>query len=120
MPDNLKDILSNLSKDIDQETLLQYLQGQLSDEKKHELEKHFIDNEFAGDAVEGLQQIKDKQQIQYMVEMLNRDLKKKLERKKQRRDKMRFKEQPFLFIVILILILLLILSYFIIRKMMEH
>ena len=120
MADNLKDILSNLSKDIDQETLLQYLKGQLSDEKKNELEKQFIDNEFADDAVEGLQQIKDKQQIQYMVEMLNRDLKKKLERKKQRREKLKIKQQPLLSIVILILILLLILSYFVIRKMLAH
>jgi hypothetical protein len=112
MPDNLKDILSNLSKDIDQETYLQYLQGQLSDEKKHELEKQIMDNQFADDAVEGLQQIKDKQQIQYMVEMLNRDLKKKLEKKKQRREKLRINQQPLLSIVILILILLLILSYF--------
>lgn len=120
MPDNLKDILSHLSKDIDQETLLQYLQGQLSDEKKHELEKQIIDNEFADDAVEGLQQIKDKQQIQYMVEMLNRDLKKKLEKKKQRREKLKLKQQPLLSIVILILILLLILCYFVIRKMMNN
>jgi predicted secreted protein len=119
MPDNLKDILSHLSKDIDQETLLQYLNGQLSDEKKHELEKQIIDNEFADDAVEGLQQIKDKQQIQYMVEMLNRDLKKKLERKKQRREKLKINAQPLLSIVILILILLLILCYFVIRKMLE-
>ena len=118
MPDNLKDILSHLSKDIDQETLLQYLQGQLSEEKKHELEKQIIDNEFADDAVEGLQQIKDKQQIQYMVEMLNRDLKKKLERKKHRREKLKINTQPLLSIVILILILILILCYFVIRKML--
>ena len=120
MPDNLKDILSNLSKDVDQETLLQYLQGQLSDEKKHELEKQIIDNEFAGDALEGLEQIKDKEQIRYMVEMLNRDLKKKLQRKKQQRDKLKIKNQPLLSIVILILILLLILFYFIIRRMLNN
>ena len=40
--------------------------------------------------------IKDKQHIDYMVEMLNRDLKKKLEKKKQRREKMRIKDQPWL------------------------
>ena len=76
--------------------------------------------EFADDAVEGLQQIKDKQQIQYMVEMLNRDLKKKLEKKKQRQEKLKIKQQPLLSIVILILILLIILSYFVIRKMMNN
>lgn len=78
MKENLKDILSNLSPEVDQETLLSYLQGQLSSEKQHEVEQHLIDQPFDEDALEGLQQIKDKQQIAYMVEMLNRDLQKKL------------------------------------------
>ena len=63
MPDDLKDILSHLSTDIDQETLLLYLQDKLSEEKKHEVEKKLLENEFANDAMEGLQEIKDKQQI---------------------------------------------------------
>jgi hypothetical protein len=78
MNDNLKDILSHLSTDIDQETLLLYLQDKLPAEKKHEVEKKLADNDFANDALEGLQQVKDKKQISYVVEMLNRDLKKKV------------------------------------------
>ena len=42
MTDNLKDILSHLSTDIDQETLLLYLQDKLSEEKKHEVEKTLL------------------------------------------------------------------------------
>lgn len=117
MSGNYKDILSNLSTEVDQETLLLYLQGKLSEEKKHEIEKKLMQNEFDDDAVEGLQEIKDKQQIQYMVEMLNRDLKKKTEKKKKRREKMKIKDQPWLYISILILILLIILCYIVIRKM---
>ena len=117
MTDNLKDILSHLSKDIDQETLIQYLQGNLTEEKKHELEKQLVDNEFASDALEGLSEIKDKQQIQYMVEMLNRDLKKKTEKKKKRREKMKLPEMPWLYITIIIFLLLIVLCYFVIRKM---
>jgi hypothetical protein len=117
MSENYKDILSNLSTEVDQETLLLYLQGKLSEEKKHEIEKKLMQNEFDDDAVEGLQEIKDKQQIQYMVEMLNRDLKKKTEQKKKRREKMKIKDQPWLFISILILILLIVLCYMVIRKM---
>ncbi|HMK25389.1 MAG TPA: hypothetical protein VK483_05105 [Chitinophagaceae bacterium] len=117
MSENYKDILSNLSTDVDQETLLLYLQGKLSEEKKHEVEKKLIQNEFDDDALEGLQEIKDKQQIQYMVEMLNRDLKKKTAKKKQRRDKMRIKDQPWLYISILILILLIALAYIVIHRM---
>ena len=119
MADNLKDILSHLSTDIDQETLLLYLQDKLSEEKKHEVEKKLLDNEFANDAMEGLQEFKDKQRVSLMVEMLNRDLKKKTEKKKQRREKMRLKDQPWLYISIIIIILLIIISYIVIIKAMK-
>ena len=82
MPSNYKDIFSHLSNEVDQETLLLYLQNKLSEEKKHEIEKKLMESEFTDDAVEGLREIKDKRQIQYMVEMLNRDLKNKLQKKK--------------------------------------
>lgn len=119
MPENLKDILSNLSTEVDQETLLLYLQGRLSEEKKHEVEKLLIQNEFADEALEGLQEFKDKQQIQYMVDMLNRDLKKKTAKKKKMREKMKIKDQPWLYISILILTLLIVISYIVIHRMLS-
>ena len=119
MPSKYKDIFSHLSTEVDQETLLLYLQDKLSAEMKHEVEKKLLESEFTDDAVEGLKEIKDKKQIGYIVEMLNRDLKKKLEKKKQRREKMRIKDQPWLYISILILILLIVLSYIIIRRYLQ-
>ena len=120
MSENFKDILSNLSTEMDQETLLLYLQDKLSEEKKHEVEKKLIENEFANDAMEGLQEFRDKQQVSYTVEMLNRALKKKLQKKKQRKEKMRIKDQPWLYIAILILILLIVLSYIFIHRMLQN
>ena len=117
MPDNLKDILSNLSTGIDQETLLLYLQDKLSEEKKQAVEEKLLENEFADDAIEGLKQFRDKQQVSYMVEMLNRDLKKKTAIKKQRRQKLQLKDQTLVYVSILIILLLIVLSYMIIRKM---
>jgi hypothetical protein len=117
VPENYKDILSNLSTDVDQELLMQYLQGKLPDDKKHEVEMQLAQGNFEEDALEGLQDFKDKEQLQYMVEMLNRDLKKKTEKKKKRREKMKIKEQPWLWVSILILILLVALCYIVIRKM---
>ncbi|MEI2738481.1 MAG: hypothetical protein V9F01_06835 [Chitinophagaceae bacterium] len=119
MSENYKDILSNLSNEVDQETLLLYLQGKLSEEKKHEVEKQLMQNEFDEDAIDGLQEFKDKEQLQYMVEMLNRDLKKKTAKKKQRREKMKIKDQPWLYISILILILLIVLCYIVITKLIN-
>lgn len=117
MSENYKDILSNLSTDVDQETLLLYLQGKLSKEKKHEVEKQLLQHEFNEDAIDGLQEFKDKEQLQYMVEMLNRDLKKKTEKKKERREKMKIKDQPWLIVSILILILLIALAYIFINRL---
>ena len=119
MPDNLKDILSHLSNDIDQETLMLYLQDKLSEEKKYEVEKKLLENEFASDAMEGLQEFRDKQQVAYIVEALNRDLKKKTEKKRQQREKMKLKDQPWLYISIVIIILLIIISYVIVHKAMQ-
>ena len=65
MSGNLKDILSHLSTEVDQETLLKYLEGRLSDEQKHELEKKMLTSEFSDDAMEGLQEIKNK--AKYLV-----------------------------------------------------
>lgn len=118
MSENLKDILSNLSPDVDQEKLMQYLQGQLDETQKHEVEKQLLQDEFNEDAMEGLQEIRDKEQLQYMVEMLNRDLKKKTEKKKKRREKMKIKDQPWLYISLLILILLLVMSYIVIKRLL--
>jgi phosphatidate phosphatase PAH1 len=117
MSENYKDILSNLSTEVDQELLLQYLQGKLTDEQRHDMEKQLANTEFEADALEGLEEFKDKEQLQYMVEMLNRDLKKKTEKKKKRREKMRIKDQPWLWVSILILFLLVALCYILIRKL---
>ncbi len=120
MDEKLKDILSNLSSDIDQEILLKYLQGQLSEEEKHEVEKKMLDNEFNNDALEGLEEIKNKDKLHFLVDTLNRDLKKNLQIKKQRREKFRIKDQPWLYISILIILLLIVLSYFVIHRMMQQ
>ena len=63
MSDNLKDILSHLSTEVDQETLLKYLEGHLSEEQKHEVEKQMLGSDFTDDAMEGLQEIKNKEKM---------------------------------------------------------
>jgi hypothetical protein len=120
MPDNLKDILAHLSPDIDQETLMLYLQNKLPEEKRHEIEKKLLDNDFADDALEGLQQFNDKQRISLVVDQLNNDLRHKLEKKKQRREKLRIQEQPWLYLTVLIILMLIIIGYIIVRKLLLH
>ncbi len=119
MPQDLKDILNQLPADVDQETLLRYLQGELSPEAQHEVEKQLLDAEFEADAVEGLQQVKDPAKMQSLLEQLQRDLKKQTAKKKAFRDKLRIKEQPTLWIAVLLLLLLIIISYIIVRRLQQ-
>lgn len=116
MQENLKDILSHLSTNVDQETLLLYLQGKLSPEKQHEVEKQIIDSEFESDAFEGLQKIKDQQRLQSIVNQLNYDLKRKTARKKAYKEKLRLKKEPWLMLSIIIILLLIIISFIVIYK----
>lgn len=117
MKKNLKDILSNLHSEVDQETLLKYLEGKLSSEQQHEVEKNLLEDDFEADAVEGLQNIKDKQKISSVVEQLNLELKKKTERKKQWRKKKEVKVELWLLLAIVLILLLAIIGYVVIRKM---
>lgn len=120
MKDHLKDILSGLSNEVDQETLLLYLQGKLTEEKKHEVEKKIMDSEFADDAMEGLQQFKNKYDLSVLVEQLNRDLHNKLEKKKKRRDKLLIKNQTWIYFAVVIIILLVVISYYVIHRYLQQ
>lgn len=116
MSQNLKDILSHLSPDVDQETLLRYLQGKLSAQEAHEVEKGLLNSDFEADAVEGLQQVQDKAKLQLTLHQLQSDLRKKTTKKKAFRDKLRIREQPVLWIAILLLLLLVVISYLIVHR----
>jgi len=117
MSENLKDILSHLSPEIDQETLLLYLQDKLSVEKRHEVEKKLLENEFANDAAEGLQHFKNKDKLTLIVEQLNHNLRNKLQKKKKK-ERIHLKEQPWLYLAVVIITLLIIVSYFVIQRLL--
>jgi hypothetical protein len=120
MSENLKDILSNLNPDIDQETLLLYLQGKLSPSEQHEVEKQITDNDFDSDAVEGLQQFSNKKDITALVEQLKADLKKKTEKKRRFREKLKLKLEPWLLIAIVLILLLAVISFILVQKKMQQ
>ena len=120
MSENLKDILSNLNPDIDQETLLQYLQGKLTSEQQHEIEKKMQDNDFMADALEGLQDFNDKRKISLLVDQLNKDLKRRTEKKKRLREKLKLELDPWIIVAVILILALVVISYLIIRKQMGN
>ena len=119
MSDNLKDILSNLNNDIEQEKLLDYLNKNLTAAEAHELEKQMADDEFMNDAVEGLENFKNKKDVSLIVEQLNKDLKKQTAKKKLHKEKRKLKEQPWLYITIVTLLLLAVIGYIVIKKILN-
>ncbi len=116
MSDNLKDILSNLNKEIEQEKLLDYLNKNLSAAEAHEVEKQMADDEFMNDAMEGLENFKNKKDLSLIVQQLNSELKKQTAKQKAKKEKRKLKDQPWLYITIVTLLLLIIISYVVIKK----
>ena len=110
MSSDLKDILSNTNKDIDNQQLMDYLSSHLSQTKQHDVEKAMTDDVFMNDAVEGLQQIEDKKNIQDYVEHLNKELHKQVAKNKKRKEKRRLKDSLNTYLVILILLVLLVIK----------
>ncbi|MCW3073887.1 MAG: hypothetical protein JWP69_956 [Flaviaesturariibacter sp.] len=115
MKENLKDILSNLNPEIDNEELLRYVQGHLPAEKQHELEARALQSDFEADALEGLQAFEDKRQLSHLVEQLNQDLKKKAGKRKHRLEPLQIKSDPWIWIAVAMILILVIISYIVIR-----
>lgn len=119
MDDKILNILSNSNKDIDNQKLIDYLSGKLSAEEKHEIEKQMNDSEFMNDAVEGLEEVKNKKDLTFLVEQLNVDLNKKLLKKNKRKQKRKLKDQPWLYLTIIIIFLLIIIGFIVIKKHLD-
>jgi anti-sigma factor RsiW len=119
MDDKLFNILSNSNKDIDNQKLMDYLSGKLSAEEKYEIEKQMADSDFMNDAVEGLEEVKNKKDISSFVEQLNTNLHKQLDKKKKRKLKRRLKDQPWLYLAIVILLLLIVICFIVIKRNLD-
>jgi anti-sigma factor RsiW len=119
MSNDLLNILSNSNKDIDNQKLMDYLSGKLSDPEKHEVEVWMTENDFAGEAVEGLQQFSGKKDLQAYVDQLNRELNQYIEKKKIRRERKTLKENPWMYLTAFIILLLVIIGYLVIHQLMK-
>jgi hypothetical protein len=118
MNKDLKNILFNSNKDIDNQELLSYLSNQLSASQSHEVEQQMADDAFMNDAVEGLQQISDQKNIPIHLEELYAGLQKQVA-KKNVRKKRRWKDNPQIYLIILIVILLIMIGFIVIKKITD-
>ncbi len=116
MNKDLLNILSNSSKEIDNQQLMDYLAGKLSEDEKHRVEMQLADNDFMNDALEGLENVKDKKDINFFVEQLNRDLHKKLQQKKNRKQKRKLLQQRWVYAAVIIILALIIATWLMMVK----
>lgn len=120
MNKDLLNILANSNKDIDNQQLMDYLSGHLTGEPLHDVERSMADNAFLNDAVEGLQQLADRKNLQAYVDELNANLQKSMAKKKQRRLRRRLKDDPWTYIAIGLVILFCLLAFWIIRLLLHR
>ncbi|RYY64009.1 MAG: hypothetical protein EOO12_10825 [Chitinophagaceae bacterium] len=114
MNERLKDILSSLHSEVDQETLLRYLEGHLAPERQHELEAQLLDNDFEADALEGLLALPDSGKLPGIVDALNHDLRKKTQKRRSRRGKTA-RIEPWLLLTLVTVLLLVLVAFLVVR-----
>ncbi|MBO9631598.1 MAG: hypothetical protein J7578_00670 [Chitinophagaceae bacterium] len=118
---DLLNILSNSNKDIDNQKLMDYLSGKLSEQDKHEVEAWMLENDFENEAMEGLLQVSGKQKkIDNYVDQLNKDLNQYIQKKKNQRQKRKIQEAPWVYIAIVLILMLVIIGYVVIKKLQAH
>ncbi|MEI6086467.1 MAG: hypothetical protein WCR66_02675 [Bacteroidota bacterium] len=111
---DFNNILNQGAKPSD-ESLKRYLEGTASEEERFMIEHQMTDEAFMNDAVEGLQQFKDPQVMQDLVNKINKDLLKHTVKKKRNKLKHRIEDQKWTMLSIIIIIILCILGYFVIH-----
>src|ERR1700693_2095086 len=119
MNDELLNILSNSNKDIDNQKLMDYLSDKLSREEKHEFEKKMIDSDMLSDIVEGLEKFKNKKDVSALVEQLNTNLKKQLEKKKAKKLKREIKNLNWLYFSIILILVIILIGFLVIKYHLE-
>ena len=116
MNNDLLNILSNSNKDIDNQKLMDYLSGKLSEQEKHEVETWMADNEFANEAMEGLEQMACKKNIEGYVDQLNKELHDYIQQKKERRKKLTINNSLWVYVTIVFILLIIILAWLVINR----
>lgn len=119
MNNDLLNILSNSNKDIDNQKLMDYLSGKLSEQEKHEVEMWMVDNDFENEALEGLQEMAGtgNKKLEGYVDQLNKELHLYIKQKKDRREKRKIDTSFWVYTAIVFILLIIILAYMVISRL---
>ncbi len=120
MSDELLNILLNDDEGIDNQKLMDYVNGKLSANEKHELEKKMTESAMLNDSVEGLEKFKNKKDVSNFVEQLNLNLKKQLQKKKIKKDKRKLKDLPWLYFAIILILIIILIGFLVVKNHLEN
>ena len=115
--DDLSNILQN-DDEVNEAALRKYLSGNLDDEELHAVEKQMAGSSFIDDAVEGLQSFSSQKKLDEYVSQLNKNLNQQLDIKKQRKEKRKITEMPWIIVAVITILLLCVLAFVVIK--MQH
>jgi hypothetical protein len=119
MPD-VNDNILHSEEELSDEQLMNYLKGLLSQEDAHDIEEKMMDDSFINDAVEGLQQFSSDKKLDDYVRHLNHHLHEQITSQKQRNEKRRLKDIPWIVQALAIVLLLCMLAYGVIMFVRYH
>lgn len=103
--------------EIDEDHLLHYIDGTMSAADQHRLEELLENDPFLSDAVEGLSEIHDKEQLKAITAQLNLQLKKQIQKKRKERRYRKKLTDSWGWIFVLIILMLALLSWWVIKVM---
>ena len=119
MKDDLKNILSNLTNEVDQELLSLYLQNKLSKEEQHAFEGAVLEDEFTADAIDGLSSLGTNVNIDLLQQSLRNNLNKRLKEKNKKTLSTTIQNTNWYIYAIVLIILLCMVGYFVVTKMLQ-
>lgn len=104
----------NADDELNEEQLLNYVKGKLTEEEANAFEKKMAKSSFLNDGVEGLQEFSSSEKINAYVQQVNTNLHQRLNDKKSK-NKRGFKGLSWEIIAVIAVILLCILGYAIVE-----
>lgn len=109
-----KNILKSQNSTLTNVELLHYLQKQLTSEQENEIEKQLLESSFYSDAIEGLEEVKDKNNISIDLDQLHQSLKNQIQEQKKKKEKRKIKEIPFIILITVTVLLLCLLAFLVV------
>ena len=118
---DLLHILQSNEVPIENQQIIDYLQGQLQTDAQHNLEKRELDDPMMQDALDGLRMLPDTDHLEKMTTAINLHLQQRIAGQKlKRKETGRWKDQNWILLAAITIIILIIICFVVIRRFKGH